>query len=88
MHCIRDEIRLLNEYDTQNNTQLCETLYNYLLNNKSLSQASKVMYLHKNTITYRLDKIKEIISDDLNDYQRNYAYINSLIILKYLNLKD
>ena len=88
MHCIRDEIRLLNEYDTQNNTQLCETLYNYLLNNKSLSQASKVMYLHKNTITYRLDKIKEIISDDLNDYQKNYAYINSLIILKYLNLKD
>lgn len=88
IHCIRDEIRLLNEYDTQNNTQLCETLYNYLLNNKSLSQASKVMYLHKNTITYRLDKIKEIISDDLNDYQRNYAYINSLIILKYLNLKD
>ena len=46
------------------------------------------MYLHKNTITYRLDKIKEIISDDLNDYQKNYAYINSLIILKYLNLKD
>lgn len=86
-HCIREEIIELNKYDMNNNTQLCDTLYYYLLNNKSLSKSSKAMYLHKNTITYRLYKIKDIINDNLDDAKNNFSYMNSLIILKYLNLK-
>lgn len=83
-NAIKDEILTLDNYDKQNNSDLCNTLYAYLINNKSLLQASNELYLHKNTITYRLEKIKEIIQDDLENNKKNLSFINSLMILNYL----
>jgi purine catabolism regulator len=59
---------ILNElikYDNDNNTNLLETLEYYFRCNGNISQASKEMFIHRNTFIYRFEKIKEILNNDL-----------------------
>lgn len=81
---IHEDIIKLLKYDLKNNDSLCKTLYYYLANFKSLKETSKDVFLHKNTITYRLDKIKEIIEDDLSNSKKDNNYYISLEIVGYL----
>lgn len=81
---IHEDIIKLLKYDLKNNDSLCKTLYYYLDNFKSLKETSKDVFLHKNTITYRLDKIKEIIEDDLSNSKKDNNYYTSLEIVGYL----
>lgn len=81
---IHEDIIKLLKYDLKNNDSLCKTLYYYLANFKSLKETSKDVFLHKNTITYRLDKIKEIIEDDLSNSKKDNNYYTSLEIVGYL----
>ena len=53
------------QYDAQNGTQLKETLRRYLESGESLSQTAESMYLHINTLRYRLHRIGEILQCDL-----------------------
>lgn len=81
---IHENIIKLLKYDLDNKDSLCKTLYYYLANFKSLKETSKDVFLHKNTITYRLDKIKEIIDDDLSSSKKDNNYYTSLEIVSYL----
>lgn len=81
---VHEDIIKLLKYDLNNDDSLCKTLYYYLANFKSLKETSKDVFLHKNTITYRLDKIKEIIDDDLSNSKKDNNYYTSLEIVGYL----
>ena len=48
-------------YDKENDTELAETLYNYLLFERNVSAASENLYIHRNTMTYRLKKIDSLV---------------------------
>ncbi|WP_047983526.1 CdaR family transcriptional regulator [Ornithinibacillus californiensis] len=48
---------------------LSNTFITYCENNMNLSQASKNMFLHKNTMMYRLKKIEEITSIDTKSFE-------------------
>lgn len=54
-------------YDTENGTQFVEILKTYLDNHMSLTAAAKALYVHKNTLLYRIEKIKEILQMNLED---------------------
>lgn len=43
------------------------TLRSYLENNRSLSRTAQQMYLHRNTIAYRINKILAVLDVDLDD---------------------
>lgn len=58
--------RLLQE-DRENNTDLYYTLKVYLLNENSVTMAADSLHIHRNTLVYRLKKIRECIEDDIND---------------------
>ena len=60
----------------------------YLSNNKSLVHTSNHLFLHKNTITYRLGKIKELINNDLSNNYTNMSFVLSLKILYYLKINN
>lgn len=71
------------DYDRANGTDLIETLKNLLDNNMNISTVAKDMYLHKNTVLYRKNKITEILNDNPFEmpYTLNYLLafmINSL----------
>ena len=55
-----DVLGKLANYDATNNTDYMNTLRIYLDNDASVQAVAKLMYLHRNTINYKLGKIKGI----------------------------
>ena len=84
---INEDIYQIFLYDQANKSEFIDTIYLYLLTNKSLNETAKRLYIHKNTITYRLEKIKELFSLDFFDYNKNINYIFSIHILYFLQRK-
>lgn len=52
-------------YDRKHDTEYQKTLQAYLENHCNVSQTAKAMYLHRNTVIYRLDRMKELFGDNL-----------------------
>lgn len=59
----------INDYDQQNNTDFYRTLKEYLECGKNIADTAKIMFVHKNTIAYRLDRIQNLFNIDLHDYR-------------------
>lgn len=57
----------LAEYDSENATQLLPTLRAYLRWNDNPTAAARQLYIHKNTLFYRINKIKEQFGLQLTD---------------------
>lgn len=49
------------DYDRANGSSLVDTLYEYLKDSKNPKAVYEKLYIHKNTLYYRLDKIKQIM---------------------------
>ena len=54
-------------YDKQNATNMVETLDCYFACNCNVSETAKALFIHRNTLIYRIDKIKSILGRDLKD---------------------
>ncbi|MEG2353323.1 MAG: PucR family transcriptional regulator ligand-binding domain-containing protein [Clostridium sp.] len=72
-------------YDMANNSNLLETLKKYLFNNCNLVKTSESMFIHRNTLIYRLNKIKTVLIKDLDDPYVRLDLLNSIVISNYLN---
>lgn len=57
----------LEKYDEQNHTDFTKILYVFLKENGNYIKASKKLYLHRNTLIYKIAKIQELIKRDLSD---------------------
>lgn len=56
------------EYDSQNGGILIDTLRCYASNGFQAEKTAEVMFIHKNTLRYRLKKIEEILGGSFSDY--------------------
>jgi hypothetical protein len=81
--CHRETVRLL-EYDTENNTNLLQTLEAYLRHNKSLKSAAEELFIHRSTMTYRLGCIEKIAKLNLDDPEERLHILLSCIVLQNL----
>ena len=63
---IDPRVQRLSEYDREKDTQLCLTLYTYLICHHSLQDTCKRLFTHKNTILYRLNRIRDDMGIDLD----------------------
>ncbi len=57
----------LDQYDRENDTEYVETLKAYALCNMSLDETAKHLYVHYNTVRYRLNALKKIMAEALVD---------------------
>lgn len=57
----------LKRYDEENNTDLLNTLCVFLGQNCDLNEAAGLLYIHRNTLLYRLRRIEKILHTDLKD---------------------
>ena len=64
---VSSEIRFLSLYDREKGSQYCETLYYYLVCGRSLKDTCASLFTHRNTILYRIHKMKEDYGIPLDD---------------------
>lgn len=64
-----DILEELVNYDEEKGTDLILTLKKYFLYEGNLKKVSENMFVHYNTVVYRLQRIKEITNKDLNKYE-------------------
>lgn len=57
------------KYDAKNNTDLYHTLKVYLENERNVLATSKLLFIHRSTLFYRLERIEKIIQIDLDNYK-------------------
>lgn len=74
----------LEEYDQLNDANLTETLSVYLENNCNSQMTAAALYIHRNTLRYRLERISTIIQEDLDDRLIDAEFIMAFMIKKYL----
>lgn len=77
-------LKLLKEYDSNNNTELYMTLNVYLKCNRNLGITAKELFLHRNTVTYRINRIVEISGIDFNDINTINSLVDSYRIESFL----
>lgn len=73
----------LESYDRKNGTELLGTLHAYLSCHSNLSEAAASLYIHRNTLSKRLDKINDLIHVDFNDAETVFHLMFSYRILEY-----
>jgi hypothetical protein len=70
-------LKVLNEYDHAHSTQYFNTLYTYLKHERNLVATAAALYIHRNSLVYRIGRIQELIDVDLDDYAvRNYLLLS------------
>lgn len=62
------------EYDKSTNSKLMETFQAFLTENCNMDNASKRLFIHKNTLKYRLQKIENLLTFDLKSMQETLKY--------------
>lgn len=82
---VPESLVLLMRNDNQHNGELIKTLQTYLDHNQSTKKTADTMYVNYRTITYRLDKIKDITGIDFDNSGEMLAIRNGLMILKLAN---
>lgn len=76
----------LMEYDSENQTDLSDTLYAYLQCGKSQTETAKKLNLHRSSLQYRLKKIEEILEIGLDDCQTLFHIQICFEMQKYLSM--
>ncbi|MFN8533999.1 MAG: helix-turn-helix domain-containing protein [Dehalococcoidia bacterium] len=75
LRSFRDEwLGRLAAYDDRNNTQLVPTLAAYFDSHHSPTEAAERLHLHRNTLLYRLQRIREITGRDPDDPRSQLAF--------------
>jgi sugar diacid utilization regulator len=77
----KDVLGSLIDYDTRHKADLVGTLSAYLNQRESLKQTARVLRVHVNTVTYRIQRIEQLTSLDLtNPDHRLSAHVAAKII--------
>lgn len=85
--CNQDVLKL-RDYSTSSGNDYLNWLLTYLINGLNLSQTAQKLHVHRNTMVYRLDKIKELLNtelDDLDDSMVLYLILSCIICEYSLN---
>lgn len=69
------EIAALHRADVQTGENNCEILYYYLLTGRSLAGTSEALHIHRSTIVYRLERMKERFGLRFDQAARNQLYL-------------
>lgn len=82
--CIPETLKKLYLYDDEHKGELITTLQMYLRNNQSIKKTAGAMFVHYRTISYRIEKIKQISGINFDNANEVLAVSNGLIIYKML----
>lgn len=61
------------------------TIQCFFENNLNVSETSRKLFVHRNTLVYRLEKIKKLTGLDLREFEDAIVFKVALMVKKYLN---
>lgn len=61
------------------------TIQKFFENNLNISETSRQLYVHRNTLVYRLDKIQKVTGLDLRNFDDAIIFKVSMLVKKYLD---
>lgn len=76
------ELRILQQYDLENKANLTETLFMYLRCERSMQETAQHLYIHRNTLLYRMNKIVEICEFDLENRTLRRRLLSALELME------
>ena len=62
-----------------------ETINRFFENNLNVSETSRRLYVHRNTLVYRLEKIKKITGLDLREFDHAIVFKVAMMVKQYLD---
>ena len=65
-HCYHPALKQLADYDRKKGGELFETLRVYTETGFNKAQAAQMLFIHRNTINYRIQQIEQLCSIDLS----------------------
>ena len=78
-YCDRNVLRLAELEDSR--VDYCETLRTYIENDRNLLRTAELLHIHRTTLFYRLNKIKDELDADLDDPETRLKIWISFILL-------
>ena len=63
------------------------TIQCFFENSLNVSETSRKLFVHRNTLVYRLEKIRRITGLDLREFEHAITFKVALMVKKYLNTK-
>ncbi len=63
------------------------TIQCFFENNLNVSETSRKLFVHRNTLVYRLDKIRKMTGLDLREFEHAITFKVALMVKKYLSSK-
>ena len=64
------------------------TIQKFFENNLTVSETSRKLFVHRNTLVYRLEKIKKITGLDLREFDHAIVFKVALMVRKYLASRE
>ena len=73
-----------NDFDEETLT----TINKFFENSLNVSETSRQLYIHRNTLVYRLDKLQKSTGLDLRIFEDSITFKIALMVVKYMNYVD
>ena len=64
------------------------TVNKFFENNLNVSETSRQLYIHRNTLVYRLDKLQKMTGLDLRNFDDAIIFKITLMVSKYMLYMD
>lgn len=64
------------------------TVYKFFENNLNVSETSRQLYIHRNTLVYRLDKLQKMTDLDLRNFEDAIIFKITLMVSQYMTYKE
>ncbi len=81
------EVFKKNSIDTLDQETLF-TIQKFFENNLNVSETSRKLFVHRNTLVYRLEKIKKLTGLDLREFDDAIVFKVALMVKKYLDSRE
>ena len=79
-----NKLSKLEEYDHANGTFLQETLLTYYMNGFNSAKTADALFIHRNSLNYRLKKIEELLDLEIGDYMEYLDILNCILVKRLM----
>ncbi len=70
-------LNTLANYDREHDTNLLDILYWFLYYERRITETSKKLHMHRNTVNYHIQRITEMLGIDLDDYMTRHLLMST-----------